>query len=331
MEPILNKQEIADLLKAIKDGHVSTDLPPTQEDFSVKDCKPLNLFDVNALSDDLQRIPNIDIILDAFCQNYAISLTNFLQRTISITRTGIDSSPFLDFLLDNKDTGAIGVIQTDPLKNGALIVFDAQLCYAIVEILLGASTDLDPVRLDRKLSTIELSVMKSVIDYACEDIDRAFQPLIELDSSLLKVENNSRLVSITSQDSEVIIGKYQVELGDIIGEIQIVFPLATLEPIREQFKDLLNVNKGTEGIWTDLITEEIYEVHTNVIAQSGTISLSVNQILNLDVGDIIDIDYNPNKPLKILVEEQLKFFAQPGTHDGKKAISLTGVFEQGAK
>ncbi len=329
MEPILTKHEISDLLKAIKEGRVSTDLTHEEEVVATKECQPLDLFTASSMATDLQRIPNFDITIDAFCQNYAITLTNHLQRTISITRIGIDSSQFLEYLLEHKDTGAIGVINTDPLKHGALLMVDSQLCYAMVEILLGASTDLDLVQLDRKLTTIELSVMKSVMESACEDLDRAFKPIIDLNSALLKVENNSRLVSITSSDAEIIVGRYQVELGDITGEIKLVFPIATIEPLREQLRDLLNINRGTEGLWTELIEEELYDIYTEVIAQSGSLSLSVNELLKLQVGDIIDLDYDPNKPLNVLVENKLKFFAMPGVHNGKKAISLTGVYDQG--
>ncbi len=329
MEPILSKHEIADLLQAIKEGRVSTDIQ--EEQVFTKQYKPLNLFEVNSFNEELQRIPNFDIVLDAFCQNYSISLTNLLQRSFKIERVDIDSSQFLQFLLENKDTGAIGVIQTDPLKHGALLMMDSQLCFAIVEILLGAATDLDSIKLDRKLSSIELSVMKTVMDYACEDLDRAFKPLIDLTTTLLKVENNSRLVSITAPDAEIIIGRFKIDLGDVSGEVQLVFPLATIVPLRDQLKELLNVNKGTKGLWTDQITDKMYDIHTDVVAQSGTLTLSIDQLLHLQVGDIIDLEYNPNKPLNVLVEKQLKFFAMPGIHEGKKAISLTGIHEQGAQ
>ena len=38
-------------------------------------------------------------------------------------------------------------------------------------------------------------------------------------------------------------------------------------------------------------------------------------------------DVRWDRPLKVLVEDSLKFFAKPGTHNGRKAISLTGVYE----
>ena len=68
---------------------------------------------------------------------------------------------------------------------------------------------------------------------------------------------------------------------------------------------------------------------TTVIAQSGTITMPLRKVMKLEKGDIIDLNYDPNSPLKILVEENLKFFAIPGTISGKKAIHLTGVYDLG--
>ena len=62
-----------------------------------------------------------------------------------------------------------------------------------------------------------------------------------------------------------------------------------------------------------------------VIAQSGVVELSVGTVLSFKKGDVIPIDYDLNSSLKVLVEEKVKFFAQPGVQKGKKAISLTTV------
>jgi flagellar motor switch protein FliM len=68
-------------------------------------------------------------------------------------------------------------------------------------------------------------------------------------------------------------------------------------------------------------------METSIIAQSGTITLPLNEVLSLKKGDIIPLHYDPNSPLKVLVENNLKFFATPGIYAGKRAISLTGVYQ----
>lgn len=330
MESILNKKEIADLLTAIRQGQVSLDLDGEDRSQFAKECTPLNLFQINTLSDELGRLPNFDILLDTFCQNFAITLTNHLQRTFKISRAQIDSHHFLDFLLENKDAGAIAVIDMSPLKHGALILIDPQMCYSMVEIILGAATDIDHLHPDRKLTNIELKIIHSILTQGSDDLNRAFAPLISLESSVLKVESNSRLVSITEPDAEIIVGNLEIKVGEITGQMKIVFPLSTIDPLREGLKDLLNVNKSKQQLWSIPIRQEIEQIYTDLIAQSGVISMSINDILKLQTGDTIFIDYNPNAPLKVLVEDQHKFYAIPGSHNGKKAINITGVNDQGA-
>ena len=329
MEPILSKEQIAELLLGIKSGQVSTDLK--DDDFSVDlaNVKPINLFHMAGSSDNKQHIPNFDIILDHFARNFSITLTNQLQRTVIIARIGIDTLEFQEYLLSQKDAGAIGVLSLDPLKNGALMVFDSQLCFSLIETMLGASTEMDPLQLDRKPTTIELNILKSTIVQACVDIDKALAQIVETESSIVKIETNPRLVSIVETDADVLAGRFQIKVGTLSGQFDLVFPVATLDPVRDQLRDLLTVTTVSQSGWYDLLSHEIEKMSATVIAQSGTVTMPVREVMKLEKGDIIDIAYDPNSPLNILVEEDLKFFAIPGTISGKKAISLTAVHEQG--
>ncbi|THB72583.1 MAG: hypothetical protein D6B25_16640 [Desulfobulbaceae bacterium] len=322
MEPILTRQEIDDLLQAIREGKISTDVGGDLGSGQQIDFKEINLFQVSSQREDKIRIPNFDIIIDAFAQNYAISLSNHLQRNFSITRTSLDSMPFQEYMLSKKNPGSIGVLNLSPLKHGALMLFDPQLSFSFIEIMLGASSDLEIVQLDRSLTKIEMTVLKAIMSKAGDDLDRAFRPITKLETSILKLENNPRLVSITDQESEVIISTFKVSVGEQSGTMEMVFPLATLDPFREEFKDLISVNTLKHGGWTDIIIKEVQDMMTTIVAQSGVVNLSVGQVMNFKVGDIIPVDYDINGSLKVLVEEKHKFFGQPGLLKGKKAISL---------
>ncbi len=325
MEPILNKEEIANLLTAIGEGLVSLDLDDNTPLSPNLKATSINLFNLPRVDAEQFRIPNFDIILDIFCRIYSTSLTNKLQRTFSITRTSLESSEFQDFFKDKGNLGASGIIDMPPLKHGSLIVLDPKLSFSLIEMMLGASIELDPLQLDRKLTTIELIVLRSLFVEACSDIDKSFSQLIDIRSTLIKLENNARLVSIVEPEAEVIVGTFTVKAGNLSGEMHLVFPFSTLEPLRDLFKDLLTITSASKSNWYDVIGEEILELPTTITAQSGTLSLSVSQLLDLKNGDLLEIDYDPNSPLKVLVEDQPTFFAVPGTHNGKKAISLTGM------
>ncbi|MFH0781276.1 MAG: FliM/FliN family flagellar motor switch protein [Pseudomonadota bacterium] len=326
MEQILSKTEIAELLKAIHDGRVSLDLDEKQHSQFLA-CTPANLFQLTRPDNQQFRIPNFDIILDIFCRSYATSLSNQLQRSFSITRTALESFEFQKFMADKTNPGAIGILDMNPLKYGAMIILDPVISFSVLEIMLGAAAELQTLHLDRRLTTLELTILKAILSDACNDLNKAFSQLLEMHSALIKLENNARLVSIVEPEAEVIVGTFMVKVGEHSGEIHLIFPFATLEPLRDSLRELLNIPTITKSTWQSVLEDEIKEVPAKITALSGTITLSINQILRMKEGDILDLDYDPNTPLKILVEDKVKFFAIPGTHNGKKAISLTGIYQ----
>jgi flagellar motor switch protein FliM len=228
-------------------------------------------------------------------------------------------------MADKNQPGGIGILDMPPLKHGALIIIDPKLSFSLIEIMLGASSDLESPHLDRRLTTIELTILKTILTDACRDLNKAFFQLLDLNTTLIKLENNARLVSIVEPEAEVIVGTLLVKVGEYSGEIHLVFPYATLEPLRDLLRELLNISTTSRGTWQDVLEDEVLEIPASITAQSGTITLSVKQILNMELGDILSLDYDPGAPLKVLVEENVKFSAIPGTHNGKKAISLTGI------
>ncbi len=325
MEPILKKEEISNLLTAINDGRVLVDLNEDNQQAVIVDCTSINLFNLAQPESKHFRIPNLDIILDIFCRIYSTSLTNNLQRTSSINRISLNSCKFKDFFKDKNSLGASGIIDMSPLQHGALIILDPKLSFSLIEIMLGAANDLDPLQLDRKLTTIELIILKTLFVDACNDLSKAFTQLLNMQSTLVKLENNPRLLSIVEPESEVIVTTCMVKVGGLSGEMHLIFPFVTLEPLRDLLKELLTVSNVKKSSWQSLIEDEVFEMPAVITAQSGTIGLSVSQLLNLKKGDILDLDYDPSHPLNVLVENQLTFYAIPGTHNGKKAISLTGM------
>lgn len=295
MEPILSRREIADLLNAIKTGRIPLDTAAPEQAEKFVNAKSVDLFHINRNSCQL-RIPNFDIILDNFAQNYSISLTNQLQRTFTISRIDIESAVFNEFIGAQKNTGAIGVLNLEPLKQGVLCILDQELSFTIIEIMLGASSDLEPLKLERKLTTIELNILKSILTKAGDDLGKTLRPLINLNPSLIKVESNPRLVSITDADSEVLVGSFRIQIGHLAGEFKLLFPLATLEPLKDQLKDLLSVKTSRFSEWSSRIIDQILEMPTTIIAQSGTIALPLRRILAFKKNDIIGLDYDPNAP-----------------------------------
>ncbi len=329
MEPILTKKEIAELLSAIKGGAINVDAiddrgPGYGIPHIAKEIDLFSLYNRDETSGEM-RIPNLDIILDVFARNFGTSLTNTLQRTFQVEREDIVTSNFQNSLMELNNKGAIGIYSTDPLKYGCLFHFDNLLAFTLLEIMLGSSHANELLALDRHLTPIEINVLKTTMTGICNDLSKAMAPVAAIKPSLIKAENNFRLVNIVDAETEVLVGTFRIKAGnEQAGKLRMIIPYLTLEPIREKFKEIVSVTHASYT-WGTTFAKEALEMPFLLTARSGSLSLTIRDIINLKKGDIIDLGYDPDRPLDILVEDKRKFSAVPGEQDGKKAFHITGL------
>ena len=331
VEPILTREEIADLLAAVKAGKVSTDLvengqPQPRHLLASRGVDLFRIYERSRTSGEM-RIPNLDIILDSFSRKFSTSLTNSMQRTFSVEREEITTTDFQQSLVDLNSQGAVGIYSVTPLKHGCLFHFDTLMAFTLLEIMLGSSQSSESLALDRNLTTIEITLLKNVMNDICHELANAMRPVVELQIQLTKVENNFRLVSIVEPETEVLVTNFNIRLaGELCGQMRLIIPYLTLEPLRDKFKALATISQAAANTWTEPIAHEALEMENQVIARSGLINMTIRTILNLQPGDIVDLHYNPDQPLTVMVEDQPLFLAIAGERNGKKAFHVTGRY-----
>lgn len=322
MERILSKEEIAELLSAVKSG----ELPPETWDDEAPDVerrtKKLDL--VRGHWTGRWRLQNFDIILDSFARDYGIALTNLLQRTVTVNRTTIETDDFETVLHKISEHGTIGLIDLTPLKHGGLFLLDTSLSFTLIEIIMGGANEGNPMLLERPLTPIEMNILKVIMGHGCKNLQEALAPVEQIEASVVRIEVNPRLVNIVPPETEVMVAKFVISLDNISGTMTLVIPSTSLEPLREKIKDSIMAMAGSkESAWSGHLSENLGHMQTVLMAQSGTVSLSIRDILDLRAGDFIDLEYDPNTPIRILVEQRPKFFGIAGIRKGKKAVRVT--------
>ncbi|BCA79119.1 flagellar motor switch protein FliM [Desulfuromonas sp. AOP6] len=322
MERILTKDEIAELLSAVRDGDLDTELDSEETPQQKRAVSRIDL--VGAGGAGRYRINNFDIILDAFTRNYSLSLSSRLQRSVTIKRGKLDYLEFDPFVQQLGDHNAIGVIKLDPLKSAGLFVFDGSLSFSFLEAMLGGSSDVKPMALSRSLTAIEMNVLRGLMLDACGDMQKAFRPLEELTVTLVNIEASSRMVNIVAPDTDVMAAEFDVTVDKTPGKITLMIPFFSLEPFREKLKDgILAITSLRGDDWKSTLQSDLARLKANVTGQFAEISLSVRDILNFQAGDIIDLGCEPNSPIRLLVENKPKFEGMVGARNGKKAVRVT--------
>ena len=321
MERILSKEEIAELLSAVKDGTLDAELESSDEDFSPGPRTVSSFSLVQGKGQGAMRLANFDILLDGFARNLSFSLSNRLQRAVSVLRESISSLEYETLIHECSNHELYGIITLDPLKKNGLLIFDASISFAQVEIMLGGVAEHAGDTPNRSMTSIETNILKDVIQESCFELNKAFSPIESLESELVRVESNPRLVTIVPADTEMMVAAFRVKINEISGLLRLAVPYSSLDPIREKLKSELGAS-SPGGQWRSHLAQEIEDMEVAVSARLAQITLNVREILDLRVGDILQLDCSVDQPVSIMVEGKKKFSGLAGLRDGRKAVRV---------
>lgn len=325
MERILSKEEIAELLAAVRVGEISTDIGGEADfdetRYGEKNVQSLDLF--RSTGRERLKIPNLDPIFETFGRNFGISVTNRLRRTVSILFTGTETQMYDPMVTALGEQSAIGVLRVEPFKTAVLLVLDGDMAFAIVELLLGGTPDGKPVSLNRPLTTIETHLISGLMEDSCADLQKAFRPVEMINPTMMKVEKNARMLNIVKADTVILISRFQVRIDKFTSAMNLAIPYPALEPLRDKLNEsLLSMDSQGQDDWLTTIYQDVQEVATTVTARLADLTLSARDLLNFQVGDVIGLDRQQDDPIDLLVEGKLKFRALAGVNRGKKAVRI---------
>ncbi len=275
------------------------------------------------------RMPTLDIIYERFIRLYRISLSNALRKFASISVISTDLLKFGEFVNTLPIPSCMCIVRFEALKGPALLVFESKLAYALIDSFFGG-TDRPYTKIEGKEFTrIELSIMQKVMDLAIKDLEDAWGPVHETKISFVRTEVNPQFIGVVPPSDVIISTTFEVELENATGTIAVVIPYSTLEPIKSK----LNASFQTEGDksdkeWLIKLTDHLKQVDANVRVNLGSSSITVGDLVNLNVGDVIPLGQDADGELDLLVEDVAKFKCFFGVSRGNRAIQITREIEE---
>lgn len=121
-----------------------------------------------------------------------------------------------------------------------------------------------------------------------------------------------------------------MELENANGTITIVIPYATIEPIKQKLSSGFQVesDQTDKKLWTSIIREQLMVTDVNVQVNLGETEITLSDIMNLKVGDVIPLDQDSTGEFDVQVEGVNKFKGYYGIHHGTVAVQVTRPVEK---
>src|SRR4249920_1679891 len=243
-----------------------------------------------------ERLPMLEIVFDRLVRLMTTSLRNFTSDNVEVSLDRITSVRFGDYLNSIPLPAILAVFKAEEWDNFGLITVNSGLIYSIIDVLLGGRRGSSAVRVEgRPYTTIESNLIKRMIEVVLADAELAFKPLSPVKFNIDRLETNPRFAAISRRANAAILVRLRIDMEDRGGELELLLPYATIEPIRAVLLQMFMGEKfGRDQVWEGHLATEIGQADIAVEAVLYEAELPLKRLMSLDVGDTLMLEIKPD-------------------------------------
>ncbi len=314
--PILNQDEIDSLL-----GFDDADAP-TEQRRGIESILTGSLISY-------ERLPMLEVVFERLARMMSTSLRNFTSDNVDVCLQNMVSIRFGEHLGTIPQPAMLAVIKAEQWDNYALVVIESPLVYSIIDVLLGGRHGTAAMRIEgRPFTTIERDLIEEMVRVLVADLSRAFEPLSTVTFQFERLETNPSLAAIARPSNAAILARFNIEMVDRGGNLSLIIPYATLEPIREILLQMFIGEKfGRDSIWESHLARELWLTRVELTAVMDERLVPLKEIFNLKVGSQLLFDAKPDSTIELRCEGIPMYEASMGRHGSRVAVRIEGRIE----
>ena len=324
MGEVLSQDEIDNLLKALSTGELDAEEMKNTDERQVKNydfARPAKF--------SKEHLRTLEIIFEHFGRLLATNLPAYLRKSVSVDVVNSEVVIYSEFSNALSNPVLLGVVGMEPLVGNVIMEMASNLGFAIVDRLLGGVGN--SLEKEREFTEIELSILERIFTICVNLLREPWENVVDTSPRLIRIETNSQFAQIISPSETIAIVTINLKVGDVEGLMNVCLPFTTLEPVMDKLntKYWFSTMKEKDSNSYEAAIESIIDnALIPMKAVLGTSKISVQDFVNLQLGDIIRIDKKVVQELEVYVGNIKKFKALPGYSDNKYAVRVTEVMRE---
>ena len=325
MGEVLSQNEIDNLLAALSSGELDAD---DMSDASDKQVKNYDFKRPTKFSK--EHLRTLEIIYEHYGRLLSTNLPVYLRKNIQVSVASSETVIFSEFTNALSNPVILGIVNFQPLGGTILIELAAQLGFAIIDRMLGGAGD--PLEKNRDFTEIEMTIIEKMMVVCMQLMREPWKNVVDINPVMERIETNSQFAQVIAPNDMIAIVTLNVKIGDVEGFMNVCLPFFTLENVMDKLNTkywYANMQEKNEEEFQENIEALIKRVDVPVKAALGKTNISVNDFINLQIGDIIRLDTDVDQDLTVYVGNIKKFTALPGSSKDKYAVRVTSVIREG--
>lgn len=323
MADILSQEEIDSLLNALQTGAVDP------EDIKEKEAdKKISLYNFkrpNKFSKD--QLKTLQFIHDNFARLVSTMLSGKLRTRVATKVASVEQLTYDEFIRSVPNPTIINIFHLEPLEGKSVLEFNPQLVFFIIDKLFGGPgvTNFKA----RPLTEIEEIVVSRLMKEMLDHLRESWENIIEVNPIFESLETNPTFSQIVSPTEMVILITLNIQLGEELeGFMNICIPCYSLEPIGNKLNAKFWYGSETKTQTLDIVNSlnrKVKLTEMEVSAVLGETYITIKDLLDFRVGDVINLEKNINDEIDIRVQKRKKFKGKLGLSGKSIGVQITSA------
>ena len=324
MGDVLTQKEIDDLLAAFSSGEIDAEEMKGSSEKQVKnyDFKRSTKFS-------REHLRALESIFEHYGRLLSTHLPAYLRKTVNVEVMNSEAVIYSEFTNALSNPVLLGIVDFKPLEGNIIVELSDNLGFAIVDRMLGGPGL--PLDKSREFSEIELVIIERIFTIITNLLHDPWENVVSLRPRLTRIETNCQFAQMIAPNETVSIITLNVKVGNTEGMLNVCIPYTVLEPVIDKLNTkswYASAKLKDDEVYKDFIEIVISRAKVPVKAVLGRSTISVNDFINMQKGDIIKLNTRIEDELNVFVGNIHKFTALPGSSSDTYAVKIASIVRE---
>lgn len=269
-----------------------------------------------------EQIRAISVVFKNFGHLFSNHLMAMLRTTCESELLSIEEVSFGEFNNSIPTPVILAIINAQPFTGSFIMEMTKEISYSIISRVLGGTKEIDSE--GRQFTEIELAIIERVLWQSMRIFDESWDKLMEVSSSLEKVETTMQFAQIVDLNEPILLVTLNIVIGAESGLMCFCLPHQALEPFLKKLstRHIYSTHAQQTAADPERIFKTIKNTEVEITAEFNPTTATVGEITSLEVGDVIQLSHSLDQPIIVKIQNVPKYLAALGTSKNRLALKI---------
>lgn len=275
-----------------------------------------------------EHLKSLNIIHTKHGTAFAVAAAVKLRAAVQANRLPVDQLAYREYCASVSEGALFIEARLDPLTSTAIFEFNPTLVAACVDLLAGGAA---PSMAVSEVTDIDKVIMMPIIDLALKKYAEAWSTCVAFKPEVVSISTDPSARQVLLPGEGVLVCGYEITIGDCVSMMSVCVPAAAVEAVLPALtvgRTLNAPGRRYDAQATAALSRAFKDVPMECQAVLGRTELRLQEVMDLDVGDVIGLPVKANGLAEVLVENVPAFAGVLGLSGSRLAIKLARRLEQ---